>query len=90
MLLVGWNFEEGPPEPDLKTVCQANLEHLPEVTRKLVQEPMKEPPSYSEAVSSLNKQFKAETSQLRDMVQQSAILQAKIQGEGHVTTYHVQ
>ena len=75
---VGCDFEEGPPVPDLKTVCQANLEHLPEAIRKLVREPVKEPPSYSEAVSILNKQFKAETSQLREMVQQSATLQEKI------------
>ena len=64
-------------EPDLKEICKQHLEALPESIQKLVQEPKQEP-TYGQAVSDLNRRFKAETHSLRDLVQQSVSLQARI------------
>jgi len=64
-------------EDDLKEACRQHLTALPESIRKLLQEPKQEL-TYGQAVSDLNKKFKAETSQLRDLVQQSVTLQERI------------
>ncbi|CAE7513634.1 unnamed protein product, partial [Symbiodinium microadriaticum] len=50
---------------------------LPESIQKLVQKPKQEP-MYGQAVSNLNRRFKAETHLLMDLVQQSVSLQARI------------
>ena len=65
------------PEPDLKEVCKQHLSSLPESIQRLLQEPKQEIP-YGQAVSELNRRFKAETSSLRELVQQSVSLQARI------------
>ncbi|CAE7523367.1 unnamed protein product [Symbiodinium sp. CCMP2592] len=65
------------PEPDLKEVCKQHLSSLPESIQRLLQEPKQEIPC-GQAVSDLNRRFKAETSCLRDLVQQSVSLQARI------------
>ncbi|CAE7835703.1 unnamed protein product [Symbiodinium sp. CCMP2592] len=64
-------------EPDLKEACRQHLSSLPESIQKLLQEPKQEP-TYGQAVSDLNRRFKAETNSLRDLVQQSVSLQARI------------
>ena len=64
-------------EPDLKEICKQHLSALPESIEKLVQEPKQEL-AHGQAVSDLNKKFKSETSQLRDLVQQSIPLQERI------------
>ncbi|CAE7761438.1 unnamed protein product, partial [Symbiodinium necroappetens] len=62
---------------DLQEACRQHLASLPESIQKLVQEPKQEL-TYGEAVSDLSKKFKLETSQLRDLVQQSITLQERI------------
>lgn len=62
---------------DLREVCRKHLQSLPECIRKLVAEP-EEPVTYGQAVSDLNRKYKKETAELRDLVTQSASLQAKI------------
>ena len=64
-------------EPDLQEICKQHLSVLPESIEKLVQEPKQEL-THGQAVSDLNKKFKSETSQLRDLVQQSITLQERI------------
>ena len=64
-------------EPDLKEICKQHLAALPESIQKLVQEPKQEL-THGQAVSDLNKKFKSETNQLRDLVQQSITLQERI------------
>lgn len=64
-------------EPDLKEACKQQFSALPESIQKLLQEPKQEL-TYGQAVSDLNRRFKAETSALRDLVQQSVSLQARI------------
>ncbi|CAE7648448.1 unnamed protein product, partial [Symbiodinium necroappetens] len=65
------------PEPDLKEVCKQHLSSLPESIQRLLQEPKQEI-TCGQAVSELNRRFKAETSSLRELVQQSVSLQARI------------
>lgn len=78
--LTAQGLQVKPPQKeagDLQEACRQHLASLPESVRKLVQEPKQEP-TYGEAVSDLNKKFKLETSQLRDLVQQSITLQERI------------
>ena len=68
---------ESADEPDLKAACKKHLDSLPESIKKLVLSP-EDDTAVPKTVIEINRQYKGETANLRDLVSQSVVLQAKI------------